>query len=557
MPKNVTSGHRVRALTTSYLSLLVSCSLIATPASSAHAVTSHSSTEPSPAAVSVSGSTPSEPATALTPEPAATSQSSSSAAPRTSGPQHTARPHQLEENPQSQSETPLKAAGTNRAAAGPTPPAPRKTKAVAITSTAKIGHGWRGRTVFPGDWNRDGHADLMLARPDGDLYLYLGQPGNRFAKPTKIGHGWNGVQDILGVGDWNGDGHPDLIGRFKNGDLYFYQGNGRSIQSSRRVGNGWGKFREVAPVFKGSNGHPALLGLNNSGAAVLYPTNGRTSFAKPVTVAKDWTGFSRIAAVGDWDMNGRTDQIAVDSRGALRYLATNKNGVGYTHYQIGPGGWLSMNTVGEARDKTGTRIWAVHNNGDLYSYGVRTAQPTTANAVITRTTSADLAGYHHSGCPMAASRLRTIRVNYWDYSGKVKRGAIVVRDDRASQVAAAFTDMFKAKFAIARMELPTRWKGNDPNMMAANDTSGYNCRKVTGNPYRWSPHAYGYAVDVNPVQNPYRDPNGRWYPSTAYATKRPAGVKGMNYRNGPSVKAFKSRGWSWFEGWDWQHFERK
>lgn len=554
---NVTSGRRVRVLTTSCLSLLVSCSLIAMPASSAHAVTSHSSTEPSPAAVSVSGSTPSEPATALTPEPAATSQSSSSAAPRTSGPQHTARPNQLEENPQSQSETPLKAAGTNRAAAGPTPPAPRKTKTVAITSTAKIGHGWKsGRTVFPGDWNRDGHADLMLARPDGDLYLYLGQPGNRFAKPTKIGHGWNGVQDILGVGDWNGDGHPDLIGRFKNGDLYFYQGNGRSIQSSRKVGNGWGKFREVAPVFKGSNGHPALLGLNNSGAAVLYPTNGRTSFAKPVTVAKDWTGFSRIAAVGDWDMNGRTDQIAVDSSGALRYLATNKNGVGYAHYQIGSG-WGVMDTVGEARDKTGTRIWAVRNNGDLYSYGVRTAQPTTANAVITRATSADLAGYHHSGCPMAASRLRTIRVNYWDYSGKVKRGAIVVRDDRASQVAAAFTDMFKAKFAIARMELPTRWKGNDPKMMAANDTSGYNCRKVTGNPYRWSPHAYGYAVDVNPVQNPYRDPNGRWYPSTSYSTKRPAGVKGMNYRNGPSVKAFKSRGWSWFEGWDWQHFERK
>ena len=49
--------------------------------------------------------------------------------------------------------------------------------------------------------------------------------------------------------------------------------------------------------------------------------------------------------------------------------------------------------------------------------------------------------------------------------------------------------------------------------MKANNSSGFNCRKVVGNPYRQSPHSYGIAIDVNPVQNPYRDVKGKWWPS--------------------------------------------
>lgn len=203
------------------------------------------------------------------------------------------------------------------------------------------------------------------------------------------------------------------------------------------------------------------------------------------------------------------------------------------------------------------RVVATYPEGTVRTGEVRLLRVAGANATITPTKSAELAGYHHSGCPMKPSRLRTVQVNYYDYSGQIRRGAIVVRGDRAGDVASAFTQMFNAKFRIARMELPTRWKGSDEQMMAANNTSGYNCRKVVGNPYRWSPHAYGYAVDINPVQNPYRDPSGKWWPSSQYSTKRPAGVVGMHYRSSASVRALTSRGWKWGEGWDWHHFERR
>ena len=208
----------------------------------------------------------------------------------------------------------------------------------------------------------------------------------------------------------------------------------------------------------------------------------------------------------------------------------------------------------------GTLRWRVVGNypeGTVNTREFTLTRIVGADAKIRRTTTADLAGYWNSSCPMGPSRLRTIEVNYWDYNNRVQRGTIVVRADRANDVAAAFTDMFNNHFYIAQMRLPTAWKGSDTAMMAANNTSAFNCRKVTGNPYRWSPHAYGYAVDINPAQNPYLDPKGKWWPSSQWSRHRPAGVKGMHYAGSTSVRAFTSRGWKWFSGWDWHHFERR
>ena len=38
--------------------------------------------------------------------------------------------------------------------------------------------------------------------------------------------------------------------------------------------------------------------------------------------------------------------------------------------------------------------------------------------------------------------------------------------------------------------------------MRADNTSAFNCRYVAGTT-RWSQHAYGRAIDLNPVENPY------------------------------------------------------
>ena len=173
---------------------------------------------------------------------------------------------------------------------------------------------------------------------------------------------------------------------------------------------------------------------------------------------------------------------------------------------------------------------------------------------ITPTTRAEVTGHYSAGCPLGPDRLRTIRTNYVDFDGHLQRGEIIVRSDLAPMVADVFERSLDAGSPIFQMTNPSRWGGDDISMMAANNTSGFNCRKVVGNPYSWSPHAYGTAVDINPVQNPYRDPTGRWHPSTQYVSRTPV-VKGMLTSTSAPVVAFRSHGWEWYSGWDWHHFQ--
>ncbi|WP_052459961.1 M15 family metallopeptidase [Tessaracoccus massiliensis] len=179
-----------------------------------------------------------------------------------------------------------------------------------------------------------------------------------------------------------------------------------------------------------------------------------------------------------------------------------------------------------------------------------------ANPVITNTTAAEVALTYRSGCPVGPSSLSTIRINQQSMDGRVYRGEIIVRRDRAAEVADVFKRTFEGDFPVFQMTNPNEFGADDIKMMAANNTSGFNCRRVVGNPYAMSPHSYGYAVDVNPVQNPYRDPNGKWHPSTAHVKRTPV-VPGMLTATSVPVKAFQSHGWSWFSGWDWHHFEKR
>jgi hypothetical protein len=97
--------------------------------------------------------------------------------------------------------------------------------------------------------------------------------------------------------------------------------------------------------------------------------------------------------------------------------------------------------------------------------------------------------------------------------------------------------------------------------MAADNTSGFNCRNaVTSGPPQWSVHAYGEAIDVNPLENPYID-GGVVMPTagTAYVNRAPY-RPGMAVPGGQLVEAFASVGWQWGGWWtsspDYQHFSK-
>jgi hypothetical protein len=107
------------------------------------------------------------------------------------------------------------------------------------------------------------------------------------------------------------------------------------------------------------------------------------------------------------------------------------------------------------------------------------------------------------------------------------------------------------------MRLVDAYGGSDYRSIEADNTSAFNCRRVTGGS-SWSMHAYGLALDVNPIENPYVS-NGH----TSHAASRPyldrsRRRRGMALRGGVLVRAFKRVGWGWGGDWseprDYQHF---
>jgi hypothetical protein len=147
------------------------------------------------------------------------------------------------------------------------------------------------------------------------------------------------------------------------------------------------------------------------------------------------------------------------------------------------------------------------------------------NAVVTETTSAEVEKTYHAGCPVGPSKLRTVRMNFYGLDKKMHRGLLILRSDLTTKVIRSFDTGLQHRFRIAMMKNPNVYDGNDPLQMEANNTSAFNCRQVVGNPYKLSPHSYGTSIDVNPVQNPYRDVNGKWWPENGepYIDRTPIG----------------------------------
>jgi hypothetical protein len=117
--------------------------------------------------------------------------------------------------------------------------------------------------------------------------------------------------------------------------------------------------------------------------------------------------------------------------------------------------------------------------------------------------------------------------------------------------------LFEAGFPIDRMEPVDVYDGDDDLSMAANNTSAFNCRAVTGGS-RWSEHSYGMAIDVNPLVNPYVTGGIVLPPEGAEFADRSLDTQGMIHDGDVVVTAFGDHGWHWGGYWsspkDYQHF---
>ena len=167
----------------------------------------------------------------------------------------------------------------------------------------------------------------------------------------------------------------------------------------------------------------------------------------------------------------------------------------------------------------------------------------------------------HPGCPVAIDDLRHVRVSYRNFRGRVRTGPLVVHEVVAHDVLRVFERLFRARFPIQRIGLPRAYRPPRPSdrFSTHNRTAAFNCRPATGSPRSLSHHSYGWAIDINPLQNPYVAADG----SVLRRAVRPfvdrtLRDRGMIHRHDVVVRAFASIGWQWGGDWhtlkDYMHF---
>ncbi len=181
-------------------------------------------------------------------------------------------------------------------------------------------------------------------------------------------------------------------------------------------------------------------------------------------------------------------------------------------------------------------------------------------ATVTGVTADELGATWHPGCPVTPAQLRRVTLTHLGFDARPHRGELIVHQELAPQVIAIFDQLYRLAYPIEKMRPAAHYPGgDDERSMADNNTSAFNCRRIPGSG-NWAQHAYGRAIDVNPLLNPSVD-HGAFEPKNAavYLDRRRI-EPGLLHPGDPAVRVFTDAGWRWGGSWkspiDYQHFER-
>jgi D-alanyl-D-alanine carboxypeptidase len=210
---------------------------------------------------------------------------------------------------------------------------------------------------------------------------------------------------------------------------------------------------------------------------------------------------------------------------------------------------IASAVIGTVLAASGTAASARADDG--YRTSIRIIDAATARAMIGVS--------WRRGCPVRISDLRRVELTHWGFDRVRHRGELIVHKDVARRVVTVFHTLYSVRFPIRKMHRVDRFRADDNASMAADNTSAFNCRPITGSTRGFSVHSYGRAIDVNPLENPYvkgrtvLPPAGRAYTNRAIVS--PSMIK-----HGDRVwKAFTTHGFTWGGDWkslkDYQHFE--
>jgi D-alanyl-D-alanine carboxypeptidase len=173
----------------------------------------------------------------------------------------------------------------------------------------------------------------------------------------------------------------------------------------------------------------------------------------------------------------------------------------------------------------------------------------------------------HKGCPVVFSQLRVLTMRYYGFDRRTHWGRLVVNARFAAKLQTVFAKLYAMRFPIHHMQFGDTY-GSLKNVPKDGDfTASFECREASASPCggattnkttgSWSMHAYGEAIDLNPVENPYVG-CGMTRDKTALSYLNRSNVR-RGMVTSAVIAAFASIGWGWGGSWfgstkDYMHF---
>lgn len=162
-------------------------------------------------------------------------------------------------------------------------------------------------------------------------------------------------------------------------------------------------------------------------------------------------------------------------------------------------------------------------------------------------------------CPVGRGGLAYLTVSHFGFDGEFHTGELIVNATVADDIVGVFAKLHAARFSVEQMRVTTQEDLDAPPTGDGNGSGAFGCRSAVGTG-RWSQHAYGLAIDINPFHNPYIK-GELVIPELASAyLDRDRALPGMVFDGDVVVEAFAAIGWSWGGDWnslkDWMHFSQ-
>src|ERR1700739_772312 len=129
------------------------------------------------------------------------------------------------------------------------------------------------------------------------------------------------------------------------------------------------------------------------------------------------------------------------------------------------------------------------------------APPPPPGGTVSPVTPAELGATWRPGCPVEPAQLRRVDVDHIGFDGQTHRGELIVNEDLVPEVITIFEQLYRQRFPIEKIRTVDHYPAADDELsMEDNNTSAFNCRGIPGT-NQWSQHAYGRAIDLNPLVN--------------------------------------------------------